>query len=62
MTVDQVIEHYGGIAEVARKLSISYQAVQQWVDKGAVPEGRQWQIQALSGGSLVVDAEPQSAA
>lgn len=60
MTVNQVLEHYGGVAETARALGITYQAVQQWVDKNAVPVGRQWEIQAKSQGALTAD-QPQSA-
>lgn len=58
MTVQEVIEHFGGVAETARALSISYQAVQQWLDKGQVPEGRQWQIQVLTDGALSVSEKP----
>lgn len=55
MTVEQVLERFGGIAGTARALKISYQAVQQWADKGVVPEGRQWQIHALTNGELPVE-------
>ncbi len=57
MTIDQVLEHFGGVAETSRALDISYQAVSQWVEKGAVPEGRQWQIQAITGNQLTVSHE-----
>lgn len=60
MTVTEVLEHFGGVAETSRALKITYQAVDQWVEKNAVPEGRQWQIQALTDGKLQVD-EPLSA-
>ena len=49
MTVEQVIQHFGGVSQTARALGISYQAVAQWT---SVPEGRQWQIQALTNGQL----------
>lgn len=55
MTVQEVLEHFGGVAETARALAITYQAVQQWVDKGSVPMGRQWQIQAITHGKLSAD-------
>lgn len=54
MTIQQVLDHFGGIAATSKALDISYQAVRQWVDKGEVPEGRQWQIQALTSGALSV--------
>lgn len=54
MTVDQVLKHFDGVANVARELGISYQAVREWVQKNEVPEGRQWQIQALTDGTLKV--------
>ena len=52
MTIDQVITHFGGISEISKALGISYQAVQQWVDKGEIPEGRRWQIQVLTEGKM----------
>lgn len=55
MTVDQVLKHFGGKSETARALDISYQAVNQWEDNGYVPEGRQWEIQALTDGHLVAE-------
>lgn len=57
MKIKQVIEHFGGVSETAKALSITYQAVQQWVDKGDVPEGRRWQIQAMSNGALKAEEE-----
>lgn len=55
MTPEQVIQHYGGIAKVARALGINYVSVKDWRDKkGEVPEVRQWQIQALTRGRLTV--------
>jgi len=60
MTVNQVLDHFGGINKTAKALGISYQAVRQWVDKGEVPEGREWQIQALTKGKL--KADPRSVA
>lgn len=57
MTVDQVIEHFDGISNVAKALGISYQAVREWKTNGDVPEGRQWQIQAMTEGALQVSTE-----
>lgn len=52
MTVDQVIKHYGSIADTAAALGVTYQAVQQWVANNRVPEGRQWQVETLTKGRL----------
>ncbi len=54
MQAQEVVTHYGGISKVAKELGISYQAVRGWIQKGEVPEGRQWQLQAMSGGTLKV--------
>lgn len=55
MTPTEVIEHFGSIPKVAKALDVSYQAVAQWVEKGEVPEVRQWHVHAASGGVLQVD-------
>jgi hypothetical protein len=55
VTVQQVLDYFGGIAATSKALEISYQAVRQWEEKGSVPEGRQWQLQALTSGALSVD-------
>jgi len=55
MTVDQVINYFGTKAEIAKRLNISYQAVQQWTESGKVPKGRQFELQILSDGQLTVD-------
>ena len=52
MTPDQVFEYYGGKANTARRLGISYQAVQEWEAKGRVPGSRQFQIEVDSSGAL----------
>jgi ABC-type uncharacterized transport system ATPase subunit len=57
MNVEQVLNYFGDRDKTAKALSISVQAIQQWVSKDSVPEGRQWQIQALSKGKLLVDSD-----
>lgn len=52
MTVQEVLDYFDGIPAASKALGISYQAVQQWVDKDEVPEGRQWQLQAMTNGKL----------
>ena len=54
MTRDDAIKHFGTVKDLASALGISHQAVYDWGDE--IPEGRQWQIQALSKGKLKVDA------
>ena len=55
MKVHEVIKYYGTKRKVADVLGVRYQAVQNWEVAGFVPEGRQWQIQALTAGMLTVD-------
>lgn len=62
MTPAQVFAHFGDKAKTAKKLNISYQAVQQWEDKGCVPVGRQFEIQVLTDGKLKADDQQNSAA
>lgn len=54
MNIKAVIDHFGGIANTARALGITYQAVQQWVKAGQIPKGRQWEIQGITKGQLSV--------
>jgi DNA-binding transcriptional regulator YdaS (Cro superfamily) len=61
MTITEVLDHYGGVAPLAKALGISYQAVNQWVEKGQVPEGRQWQIQSMTDGALTVEGQDTAA-
>lgn len=53
MTLEQVFKYFGSPAETARALGVTIQAVSAWQNKfGYVPEGRQWQIQAMTRGKL----------
>lgn len=52
MTPKQVFDYYGGKAPTARRLGISYQAVQEWEAKERVPRSRQFQIEVETGGKL----------
>lgn len=61
MTIDQVIDHFGSVSGIAKAVGVKYQAVAQWVSKGSVPEGRQWQIQALTEGALTVEKKTDAA-
>lgn len=52
MTPKEVFDYYGGKKATADRLSISYQAVQQWDEKRRVPLGRQFEIELDSSGAL----------
>ena len=48
MTTDDVLKHYGTIADVRKALKISHQVWYQW-RRGGIPVGRQWWIHAKTG-------------
>lgn len=54
MTKDQAINFFGSAARLADILGIERQAVYQWV---SVPPLRQLQIQNISNGDLLADAD-----
>lgn len=62
MTVQDVIDYYGGVAKVARALGISYVSVREWRERGKVPMGRQWEIQAKTAGALQADRDEKAGA
>jgi hypothetical protein len=50
--LDQVLKHFKtNPAGLAKKLDVSPGAISQWKTSG-IPDGRQWQIQAISNGKL----------
>lgn len=51
-----VIEHFGGVAKLAKALNISRAAIYQWGDE--VPDSRVYEIHVRSGGVLTVDGMP----
>lgn len=52
MTLQDVLDHFKVKPhELADMLDVSRGAVSQWKSAG-IPEGRQWQVQALSNGAL----------
>lgn len=61
MTLEQVLEHFGiRSGDLAKKLGVTAGAVSQWKATG-VPQGRQWQIEAMTGGKLKADRPVKAA-
>lgn len=54
------INHFKGIAPLAKALGITYEAVRQWGEE--VPELRQYQLELVTNGQLKADKKKQSAA
>lgn len=52
MTREDAITHFGTVKALASALGITHQAVYDWGEE--IPEGRQWQIQAITKGKLKV--------
>ncbi|MBF8642295.1 MULTISPECIES: Cro/CI family transcriptional regulator [Pseudomonas] len=57
MTKTQAINHFGGISRLAKALGITYEAVRQWPEQ--IPELRQFQIERLTEGALMIDVSPK---
>ena len=53
---EDVIQYFGGIVGLARKLGVTTQAISQW--KGQIPEGRGYQVEVLSGGHFKAERLP----
>ena len=47
-----VVNHFGGVPQTARRLGCTRQAVYQWLARKRIPRLRQFQIQAVSNGAL----------
>lgn len=54
MTKEDAITHFGSISSLACALGTTYQAVSQWDE---IPEGRQWQLYAITAGQLMPDEQ-----
>lgn len=60
MNLEQVLKHFDAKPhELAKKMGVSRGAISQWKSAG-IPEGRQWQIEALTKGKLKAD-QPEAA-
>lgn len=44
MATREIVDRLGGVAKVARDLSIEKQTVYKWVQRGAIPEAMAWRI------------------
>jgi DNA-binding transcriptional regulator YdaS (Cro superfamily) len=55
MSPQQVLEHFGTQAEIARALGCRQPSVAEWFAEGRVPEGRQYQIELATKGALKAD-------
>ena len=55
MKPEIAIQWAGSQRKLARLLQITEGAVSQWVSAGMVPEGRAYQLEVLSAGTLKVD-------
>jgi len=54
MTFDEVINHFGSQADVARALKCTKSYITKWLQEGYVPRVRQYEIEKITGGKLVV--------
>ena len=52
MTPKELIEFFGGQAATARAVGCAQSSVAEWVVNGAVPEGRQYQVELATKGQL----------
>lgn len=53
MTTSEAINHFGGVQKLADALRVRRQSVWKWKERP--PMGRQFQLQAMTGGVLKVD-------
>jgi hypothetical protein len=54
MNKHDAIQHFGGAPKLAAALCITVEAVSQWDE---IPEGRQWQLYAITAGQLMPDEQ-----
>ena len=47
MSIEQIIKHFGGIAQAARALGVSRQSVYNWLRAGEMPELRRMQAEII---------------
>lgn len=52
MTKSEVVNHFGGVSQVAKALGLSYEAVRQWPE--SIPKLRQYELERITAGKLAV--------
>lgn len=52
MTPSDLLKHYGSQTAIARALGCTQPSVNEWFEKDAVPEGRQYQAELATNGKL----------
>lgn len=62
MTPDLLIAYFGGITATAKALGVKPPSVSEWKSNGVVPEGRQYQVEVLTGGELKAARSTEKAA
>lgn len=55
MSPQELITHFGTQAAAAKALGCAQSTVAEWCSDGAIPEGRQYQIELATAGALVAD-------
>lgn len=55
MTTDQALQYFGSIPRLARALGVAPASVYDWLNAGAIPEVRQYQIELATTGALKAD-------
>lgn len=63
MTIDQLLDRFGSISEIAHRFNWSRQRVHNWFVKGKIPEAAQLFIEIETGGELIAEInKPEPAA
>lgn len=57
MTTDEAVKHFGSQQALARAIGCKQPAISQWGERP--PMLRQYQIQLLTDGALMADAQPE---
>jgi len=52
MDIEKVIEHFGGVVQMAIRLGVTRQAVYDWRKSGKIPFARQAQIELETDGAF----------
>lgn len=50
--IQKAVKKVGGVSELASRLGVTYQAVQQWVEAGRVPAERALAVEAATAGEI----------